>query len=146
MHQIEQLNFHISEVENTLDAWIAKCGVGYNHFAVLYSLMDKGECTQKFICDEWFLPKQTVFNICKEYKEKGLIEFSESETDKRAKVMRLTPDGKAYAEPIWTATEQFTQKIFAAFGDKKTKQLFGLLAEFSEVTRQQVEKVDVGTE
>lgn len=140
MNQLEQLSHHISGVEESIDLWIAKCGVGYNHFAVLYSLMDKGECTQKLICDEWYLPKQTVFNICKEYKEKGWIEFGESDTEKRAKVMRLTAEGRAYAEPIWVATKQFGNKTFAAFGEKKTKHLFALLAEFAEISRQQAEK------
>lgn len=145
MRHFDELDRRIRELEAVIDDWIAKFNMGYNHFAVLYSLAvaENGECTQKAICDEWWLPKQTVFNVCKEYKEKGWIEFSESETDKRAKMMRLTAAGKAKAEPILATTEQFGDKVFAAFGEKKTKQLFALLAEFSEVSRQQMDKIDV---
>ncbi len=87
MSNFEKLGKQISEVDATIEAWIAKLGLGYNHFAVLYSLVaaENGQCTQKQICDEWLLPKQTVFNVCKEYKEKGWIEFSESAVDKREK-------------------------------------------------------------
>ncbi|THA09887.1 MarR family transcriptional regulator [Rodentibacter pneumotropicus] len=35
---------------------------------------------------EWYIPKQTIFNICKEYREKGWIEFCESQSDKREKL------------------------------------------------------------
>ncbi|WP_265778704.1 MarR family transcriptional regulator [Avibacterium sp. 21-599] len=52
---------------------MVKLGLGYNHFAVLHSLAvaENEQCTQKQICEEWLLPKQTLFNVCKEYKEKG---------------------------------------------------------------------------
>ncbi|MCW9719008.1 MarR family transcriptional regulator [Avibacterium sp. 21-599] len=34
-------------------------------------MAENEQCTQKQICEEWLLPKQTLFNVCKEYKEKG---------------------------------------------------------------------------
>ena len=144
MSNFDKLGKQISEVDATMDAWIAKLGLGYNHFAVLYSLAaaERGQCTQKQICDEWLLPKQTVFNVCKEYKEKGWIEFSESTVDKREKMMRLTADGKAKAEPVWQATQQLADKTFAKLGEKKTAQLFALLAEFCTVCREQIDKTD----
>ncbi len=144
MSNLDKLGKQISEVDATMEMWIAKLGLGYNHFAVLYSLAEaeNGQCTQKQIGDEWLLPKQTVFNVCKEYKEKGWIEFSESAVDKREKIMRLTAEGKAKAEPIWQATQQLTDKTFAKFGEKKTAQLFALLAEFCTVCREQIDKTD----
>ncbi|OWZ82533.1 MarR family transcriptional regulator [Pasteurella multocida] len=144
MSNFDKLGKQIGEVDATMDAWIAKLGLGYNHFAVLYSLaaVENRQCTQKQICEEWLLPKQTVFNVCKEYKEKGWIEFSESAVDKREKIMRLTADGKAKAEPVWQATQQLAGKIFAKFGEKKTAQLFSLLSEFCTVCREQIDKTD----
>ena len=137
MRELDILNQRIAELESALDMWINKLEIGYNHFAVLYSLVaaQDEQCTQKKISEEWYLPKQTVFNICKEYKEKGWIEFSESQTDKRERVMRLSNAGKSYAEPIYQATEQLSDKVFARFGKKKTAQLFSLLSEFSECYR-----------
>lgn len=144
MSNFDKLGKQISEVDATMDAWIAKLGLGYNHFAVLHSLVaaENGQCTQKQICDEWLLPKQTVFNVCKEYKEKDWVEFSESAVDKREKMMRLTADGKAKAEPIWQATQQLADKTFAKLGEKKISQLFALLAEFCTVCREQIDKMD----
>lgn len=141
MSNFDKLGKQISEIDATMDAWISKLGLSYNHYAVLYSLAsaENGQCTQKFICDEWHLPKQTVFNICKEYKEKGWIEFSESTMDKREKIMRLTQIGTEKAEPVWSTTLQLSDKVFKLFGKKKTEQLFRLMTEFSAICRQQIE-------
>lgn len=67
MNNFDLLGNHIGEMCDVMDVWIAKLSYSYNHFAVLYSLSNakNGQCTQKQICDEWYLPKQTVFNICK---------------------------------------------------------------------------------
>lgn len=91
MNNFELLDKHISEIDEVLDTWIEqKFLLNYNHFAVLYCLAsaENGQCTQKQICDEWYLPKQTVFNICKEFREKGWIEFYPSSTDKRERIMQ----------------------------------------------------------
>ncbi len=121
MNYFDELGNRIGEIDDTINQWINKLGLSYNHFAVLYSLANTpdGQCTQKQIGDEWYLPKQTVFNICKEYKEKGWIEFEISPNDKREKIMRLTPDGKAQAEPVLQATRSISEQALAEFGKKK---------------------------
>lgn len=144
MNYFDELGNRIGEIDGTVNQWINKLGLSYNHFAVLYCLANAqdGQCTQKHICDEWYLPKQTVFNICKEYKEKGWIEFSESPTDKREKILHLTQTGQAYAEPILQKTQTISEQAFAKFGDKKTKQLFALMQEFSEIFQQHIDKYE----
>ena len=144
IYNFEQLGRQISEVDHVIDRWIKKLGLNYNSYAVLYSLASSEDfkTTQKQICEDWMLPKQTVFNVCKEFREKGWIEFSESAVDKREKMMRLTADGKAKAEPVWQATQQLADKTFAKLGEKKTAQLFALLAEFCTVCREQIDKTD----
>lgn len=137
MNYFDLLGKHIAEMDDVLDRWVEKLGVGYNHFAVLYELVnaENGQCTQKMICDEWYLPKQTVFNICKEFREKGVIEFFESPNDKRERIMRLTEAGKQQAEPIYQATVTFFEQAFKAFGKHKMLQLFTLMEEFNQVCR-----------
>lgn len=142
MNNFDLLGKHIAEMDDVLDRWIEKLGIGYNHFAVLYELSnaENGQCTQKQICEEWFLPKQTVFNVCKEYREKGWIVFSESENDKRERIMHLTEIGKEKAEPIYQATIRLFERTFTTFGKQKTTQLFALMNEFNQVCRGEIEK------
>ena len=140
MDNMDMLSRKISGVDEVIELFIEKLGLGYNHFAVIYSLASaqNGQCTQKHIAEEWLIPKQTIFNICKDFKNKGLIEFFESPTDKREKIMQLTASGKAYAEPIWQQSQAMSEQVFAAFGRKKTAQLFELLDEFAQIGKQQI--------
>ncbi|MCQ9120868.1 MarR family transcriptional regulator [Rodentibacter pneumotropicus] len=142
MNNFDLLGKHIAEMDNLLDSWITKLGGNYNHFAVLYSLSnaENGQYTQKQIGEEWYIPKQTIFNICKEYREKGWIEFFESQSDKREKIMRLTESGKQQAEPIYQATVILFERVFNVFGKQKTAQLFALMGEFNRIWRTEIEK------
>ncbi|THA06790.1 MarR family winged helix-turn-helix transcriptional regulator [Rodentibacter pneumotropicus] len=142
MNNFDLLGKHIAEMDNLLDSWITKLGGYYNHFAVLYSLSnaENGQCTQKQIGEEWYIPKQTIFNICKEYREKGWIEFFESQSDKREKIMRLTESGKQQAEPIYQVTVTLFERVFNVFGQQKTAQLFALMGEFNRIWRTEIEK------
>ena len=75
MNNFDLLGKHISEIDDVLDTWIEqKFSLNYNHFAVLYCLAsaENGQCTQKQICDEWYIPKQTVFNYLQRISRKGL--------------------------------------------------------------------------
>lgn len=140
MNNFDLLGQHISEMDNLVELWVEKLGLSYNHFAVLYSLANaqEGQCTQKQICEEWYLPKQTVFNICKAYREKGWLEFSEGQSDKREKIMRLTVEGKQQAEPVYQATTAMFEQVFEAFGKKKTTQLFSLMNEWNQVCEREM--------
>lgn len=144
MNSFDILGKHIGEIDNLVDIWVNKLGLTHTHFAVLYTLANaaEGQCTQKQISEEWYLPKQTVFNICKEYREKGWIEFHESPTDKRERILFLTDTGKAQAEPVLQATKIMSDKTFKAFGKQKTAQLFGLMSEFCEVCRKEIDEFE----
>ncbi|WP_109077583.1 MarR family winged helix-turn-helix transcriptional regulator [Aggregatibacter kilianii] len=143
MNNFDLLGKHISEIDDVLDSWVERTfAMNYNYFAVLYSLAgaENGQCTQKQIGDEWYMPKQTVFNICKEFREKGWIEFYPSPTDKRERIMCLTESGKQQAEPIYRTTIDAVDRAFKVFGKQKTAQLFALMAEFSAVCREEMNK------
>jgi len=81
------------------------------------------------------LPKQPLFNLGKECKGKGWIEFSEGAVGEWEKIMHLTAEGKEKAKPVWLVTQLFEDKTFAKFGEKMAAHLFTLLAEFCTVCR-----------
>ena len=150
MHNFDTLGKKISMMHAVIETWIAKLGLTYNHYAVRYALAaadaENQPCTQKHISDEWLIPKQTVFNICKDYKEKGWITFSESTTDKRERLMHLTEAGRAQALPVWQATRQLGGNAIAQFGAEKTAQLFALMDEFCAVCEWQIARTTVDGE
>ncbi|WP_018355731.1 hypothetical protein [Rodentibacter pneumotropicus] len=54
--------------------------------------------------------------------------------------MRLTESGKQQAEPIYQATVILFERVFNAFGQQKTAQLFALMGEFNRIWRTEIEK------
>lgn len=122
---MDQLGIHIGRIDSAFDQWIHKQGQSYASFAVLYTLAtaEGGSCTQKRICEEWFLSKQTVFSICKGLIDKGLLELHESHQDRRERLLQLTPAGLAHAMPLAERARAFGTAVFQAFGQERAAQL-----------------------
>lgn len=146
MNSFDSLCSILGEIDTLFDNWTTKLGLSYAHFAVLYSLAANPdrETTQKQISEEYYLPKQTVFNVCKAYREKGWIELSPSTTDKRERIMRLTDAGREQAWPVLAKTNLLCDNTFAAFGTAKTEKLFELMGEFCQVCRAEIAKMEQG--
>lgn len=112
---------------------IAKTGLSYSEFAVLYTLAKDGRSTQKKIGQEWLIPKQTVFNVCKDFRQKGLVQIGEQSADKRERAMSLTQKGHDVADPIVRASDELGERVFAKLGEKNAEKLFLLLTHFCEI-------------
>lgn len=139
---LDELDRRISEIENVIDSLIKKNGYSYNEYAVLYSLgkTADGDCTQKKISEEWYIPKQTVYNICQELQKKGWIVFVQSQGDKREKNIRLTDVGRPYATELFTKAESFSSVVLKRFGINKAQKLYELLDLLKEICEQEVKK------
>ena len=70
------------------ERWARLHGLTYNSLTVLIAVADRrrGTCTQKSICREWALPKQTVNTILKDFEKQGL----------RSKAIHLTEQGREF--------------------------------------------------
>lgn len=83
------------------EEWSKAHGIGGSAVLVHHSLYyDRDGCTQRMICDRWLFPKQTVNTILKDFERRGLIEFSHLKSDRRNKLIHLTPEGEALAAAI----------------------------------------------
>ncbi len=83
------------------EKWSKQRGITYNTVLVLCTLLSNQEhCTQKMICEQWGLPKQTVNTILKDFEKKAYVSFAYLPSDKRNKLISLTDDGREYANEI----------------------------------------------
>lgn len=139
MYNFDDLGKKISEIDERIDALIAKTGLSYSEFAVLYTLAKDGRSTQKKISEEWLIPKQTVFNVCKDFRQKGLVQPSEQSADKRERAMSLTQKGRDAADPIVHASDELGERVFARLGEKNAEKLFSLLTRFCEICNKEIE-------
>ena len=136
MNQLDQLGMRISRIDSAFDQWIKQQNTNYNTLAVLYTLATEGSRTQKYIGEEWSLPKQTVSGTCKTLAEQGLLTFHESEQDKRERLLSLTEQGKESAAPLVQNMQEFSKRIFTAFGEKRAARLFADLDALAELMAQ----------
>lgn len=83
------------------EEWVKTQGISSNSPLVLYSFYDGSEVyTQKSISQKWYIPKQTVNTILKDFAERGFIEMLSILEDKHNKAIRLTPAGKLFVDTI----------------------------------------------
>ena len=139
MYNFDNLGKKISEIDERIDALIAKTGLSYSEFAVLYTLAKDGRSTQKKIGEEWLIPKQTGFNVCKDFRQKGLVQIGEQSVDKRERAMSLTQKGRDAADPIVRASDELGERVFARLGEKNAQKLFSLLTRFCEICDKEIE-------
>lgn len=57
-------------------------------------------CQQAYICDRLSATKQTISAIVKKFQKQGYLTPTESEVDRRGKIIRMTDAGRAYIEGI----------------------------------------------
>ena len=139
MYNFDDLGKKISEIDERIDALIAKTGLSYSEFAVLYTLVKDGRSTQKKIGEEWLIPKQTVFNVCKDFRQKGLVQIGEQSVDKRERAIELTQKGRDATDPIVRASDELGERVFARLGEKNAQKLFSLLSRFCEICDKEIE-------
>lgn len=57
-------------------------------------------CLQSEICERLSATKQTISAIIKKFWKQGYLSLTESETDRRNKIVRFTDEGREYAKKI----------------------------------------------
>lgn len=129
MRDLRHFFNHWHEYGDIYEEYAKKVGISSSSLDVLLVLNEEpAECTQKILCRETFLPKQTINSIVTSLLHQELIILTESTTDRRFKNIRLTDAGKTYAaqivQPILAAEHQTManlpaeqrQKMLATFG------------------------------
>lgn len=70
-----------------------KLGLSNSVFDIFYTICESGDCcTQKYICDATFLPKQTVHSAIQKLEAEGLVELKPGKG--RSVNICLTPLGE----------------------------------------------------
>ena len=102
-------------------AWAKKHGLSYNVLAVLYTAYNNDGCTQKSICREWGLLKQTANNTCQSLKKSGIITLTQGVKDKREMNIHLTEKGMEFAEPVIRGLLEIESRAIKRLGDNAEK-------------------------
>ncbi|WP_416191828.1 MarR family winged helix-turn-helix transcriptional regulator [Neisseria sp. CCUG12390] len=133
MNQLDEIGRLISGSRQLYEQWTKARGINYNTLAVLYGVLHYPDCTQKNICENWGLPKQTVFSVCRQLAQQGRLKFAPDPNDKRGKTLHLTEDGLAFAQPIIDQIRTVETAVIGAFGEQEMTELIRQLQRFTDI-------------
>lgn len=140
-NKMEVLGETVGHIERALESWAKKRGINRNIFAVLHTLYRDEQCTQKQICDDWLLPKQTISTVCQNLITQGLLQVSDRSNDKREKILQLTEAGMAYTKPLMDELDHIETQIFSHFDEAEMQKMLKQIQAIAERFESLVEDI-----
>jgi DNA-binding MarR family transcriptional regulator len=115
------------------DEYAKRNGILMKTFLVLNALFyAKDGMTQKEICDTVYESKQTVSLIIKKLLKDGYVTMEENTEDKRNKTVKMTDEGRAYAEKPVRHITWAEDTAMSMFTPEEQKQLIDLSRTFTK--------------
>lgn len=101
-------------------------------------------CLQTDICERLSATKQTISAIIKKFLKKGYVTLTESETDRRNKIIRFTDEGKEYVRGIIPPAANAEIDAMAQMPGEDIAELVRLTTVFSRHMREKFENIEEG--
>ncbi len=89
-------------------------------------------CLQSDICQRMSATKQTFSAIVKKFLKQGYVSLTESQTDRRHKIITLTPKGQVYTERIIVPAANAELDAMAVLSEQDVAELIRLTTLFSQ--------------
>lgn len=106
---------------------IAEAGLCLTDFAALEALLHKGPLTITDIQEKVLLASGSMTAAVDRLEKKGLITRGASATDRRAKVLHLTPEGKRVVEGAFKRHAEQLEAAMAALSQSEKRSLYTLV-------------------
>lgn len=99
----------------------------YSDFAVLECLLHKGPTAVNTIGQKVALTSGSITTAVDRLESRGLVERQASASDRRSKIVKLTPAGRALITREFQRHRKDMEKVAGALSDKERAQLLQLL-------------------
>ena len=101
--------------------WAKQQGLSNNVVMVMESIYSNREnCTPSSISHKWFIPKQTVNTILRDFEKKEYITLLQHPKDKRNKIIRLTKKRRrSYGQYCFEVKKNWNFILLAKWEKKK---------------------------
>ncbi len=121
---IHRYNTLWRETSVLYEDWAKKRGISYFELLTILSVTEaQTPCTQKDICDQWILPKQTVNSVLANLVKRGWVRLSPSPKDRRNKEILLTGEGKIAAAKIAGDLQEKENAVWLKLGKKRADEM-----------------------
>jgi MarR family 2-MHQ and catechol resistance regulon transcriptional repressor len=106
---------------------IKEAGLCLSDFAALEALLHKGPLTITEIQGKVLLASGSMTAAVDRLENKGLIKRGPAPSDRRAKVLRLTPEGRWVVESAFSRHAAELESAMAVLNPSEKRQLYGLV-------------------
>ncbi|MBR5319460.1 MAG: hypothetical protein IKU46_07710 [Peptococcaceae bacterium] len=90
---LDDINQAIIKFRGMYSRWSSEHNISYHEMLVLYTIRDNGFCTQKQICENYLLPKQTINNVITALRKEDILIYDEQHSTGREKAFVLSDKG-----------------------------------------------------
>ena len=129
---LNEVNRGIIKFRGLYSQWSGDHSISYHEMLVLYTIREKGFCTQKQICDNYIIPRQTMNNVIGGLRREGILVLSDIHSTGREKAFILTEKGEAHAAPLLDALNCMETRAVELLGREKLEKLTALMREYDQ--------------
>lgn len=116
--------------------WAKQQGLSNNAVMIMDSIYsNKENCTPSSISHKWFIPKQTVNTILRDFEKKEYITLLQHPKDKRNKIIQLTKKGEEVMGNIVLKLKKLEFFTLSQMGKEKVDSMNDGLEEFVRLFR-----------
>ncbi len=109
---LELLYFGNSHVTRSIDRGLGKMGLGRAHHRALYFIARRPDMTVSDLLALLAITKQSLGRVLTELTDRGFVESRPGDRDRRQRLLRLTPEGRALEGDLYDALRE---KLSAAY-------------------------------
>lgn len=129
---LSAINCAIIQFRGLYAAWSKAHGITYHELLVLYTIREQGYCTQKQICTNYLLPRQTMNHVILDLRNRGFLELSPQHCVGREKAFVLSDLGRQYAEPLLQSLNRMELQALASFGADEIRSLVNAVLSYDQ--------------
>lgn len=137
---LADINCAVIRFRGLYSAWSKEHGISYHELLVLYTIRDQGFCTQKQICDNYLLPRQTMNHVILDLRERGLLEPRPEQSAGREKAFVLSDKGRQYAAPLLEALGRMEAQAVQAFGRERVRNMVDMICGYHDVLKDSMDE------
>ncbi len=113
---IELLYFGYANLTRSIDAGLAKQGLGRAHHRALYFIARQPDLTVSALLTILGITKQSLGRVLGELADRGMVETRTGERDRRQRLLRLTPAGAALEAELFDALREKMSAAYSSAG------------------------------
>lgn len=118
------------QINSIYEDYARSLGLTYTSLYILHMIALTENCTQKYLAEQMFLPKQTINSIIAQFHKQGWVELWEMPEDKRHKTLHLTEKGKEFGTLVFPQIEKAEQNSIAQFSEEERKNFLNLMQKY----------------